>query len=349
MFEYFIFLEELGGQQKVEWNVSQVMRLYPCWGVWLPISSLIISLNSLLLCFLIWISSSFPCFLFILFSLSCEILSAFCNFKCTLYSYSTPKGVEHSASFLKCGLSIVTFFFQRVQCGMGERVTLQENPNTHFLSQVAGINNNRDKSCWLPLIWWWKPHFTSVILLPCPRLIKKNVHAQLGSHVWLFVTLWTVVRQAALSMGFFRQENWSGLSFPPPKDLPDPGTEPVSPVSPTLQLDSVPAEPSVKPKLSMKMRDCFFRSVLTGLSISGYRHKNAKCSNPPLKMTLNLKFLNSNVPGFFLISVSVVSKCINVLCVCMHVCVSGCTHNEFIFRVASIEDFCFKWKYGLNK
>ena len=109
MFGYFIFLEELGGQQKVEWNVSQVMRLYPRWGVWLPISSLIISLNSLLLCFFIWISSSFPCFLFILFSLSCEILSAFCNFKCTLYSYSTPKGVEHSASFLKCGLSTVTF------------------------------------------------------------------------------------------------------------------------------------------------------------------------------------------------------------------------------------------------
>ena len=138
------------------------------------------------------------------------------------------------------------------------------------------------------------------------------------------MTLWTVVRQAALSMGFFRQEDWSGLSFPHPKDLPDPGTEPMSPVSPTLQLDSVPAEPSVKPKLSMKMRDCFFRPVLTGLSISGYRHKNAKCSNPLLKMTLNLKFLNSNVPGFFLISVSVVSKCINVLCVCMHVCVCVC-------------------------
>ena len=60
--------------------------------------------------------------------------------------------------------------------------------------------------------------------------------------------------------------------------------------------------------------------------ISGYRHKNAKCSYPPLKMTLNLKVLNSSVLGFFLISVSVVSKCINVLCVC--VCLGVHTMNS---------------------
>ena len=40
------------------------------------------------------------------------------------------------------------------------------------------------------------------------------------------VTPWTVARQAPLSMGFSRQENWSGLPFPPPRDLPDPGMEP---------------------------------------------------------------------------------------------------------------------------
>ena len=45
------------------------------------------------------------------------------------------------------------------------------------------------------------------------------------------VTPWTVARQAPLSMGFSRQENWSGLPFPPPGDLPDPRTEPVPPVS----------------------------------------------------------------------------------------------------------------------
>ena len=44
--------------------------------------------------------------------------------------------------------------------------------------------------------------------------------------------------KAPLSMGFSRQEYWSGLPFPPPGDLPNPGFEPVSPVSPELQADS---------------------------------------------------------------------------------------------------------------
>ena len=49
------------------------------------------------------------------------------------------------------------------------------------------------------------------------------------SHVQLFVTLWTVVCQAPLSMGFPRQEYWIGLPFPSPGNIPDPGIEPVSP------------------------------------------------------------------------------------------------------------------------
>ena len=54
------------------------------------------------------------------------------------------------------------------------------------------------------------------------------------SCVWLFVASWTVVRQAPLPMEFSRQEFWSGLPFPFPVDLPDPGVEPSSPVSPAL-------------------------------------------------------------------------------------------------------------------
>ena len=46
--------------------------------------------------------------------------------------------------------------------------------------------------------------------------------------------------QAPLSMGFFRQEYWSGLPCPPPGDLPDPG---IKPTSPALQADSLPFEP----------------------------------------------------------------------------------------------------------
>jgi len=59
-------------------------------------------------------------------------------------------------------------------------------------------------------------------------------------------TLWTVARQAPLSMDFSRQEYQSGLPFPSPGDLRNPGIEPVSSASPTLQADSLPDEPSGK-------------------------------------------------------------------------------------------------------
>ena len=70
----------------------------------------------------------------------------------------------------------------------------------------------------------------------------------------LFVTLWTAAHQAPLSMGFSREEYWSGLPFPPPGDLPDPGreprvSEPVSLVSPALKEDSLPTEPPGKPQI----------------------------------------------------------------------------------------------------
>ena len=54
------------------------------------------------------------------------------------------------------------------------------------------------------------------------------------SRVRLCATLWTRARQAPLSTGFSRQEYWSGLPCPPPGDLPDPGMEPWSLVSPAL-------------------------------------------------------------------------------------------------------------------
>ena len=53
----------------------------------------------------------------------------------------------------------------------------------------------------------------------------------------------TIAHQAPLSMEFSRQEYWRWLPLPPPGDLPNPGMEPTSPVSPALQVDSLPAEP----------------------------------------------------------------------------------------------------------
>ena len=60
------------------------------------------------------------------------------------------------------------------------------------------------------------------------------------SCIRLFATPWTVVYQAPLSTGFSRQEYWSGLPCPPPGDLPNLGIEPMSPMGPTLQVDSLP-------------------------------------------------------------------------------------------------------------
>ena len=54
------------------------------------------------------------------------------------------------------------------------------------------------------------------------------------SHAWLFVTLWSVACQAPLSTEFSRQEYWSRLPCPPPRDFSDPGIEPESLMSPSL-------------------------------------------------------------------------------------------------------------------
>ena len=63
---------------------------------------------------------------------------------------------------------------------------------------------------------------------------------KLFSRVQLFATPWTVAYQDPRSMGFSRQEYWSGLPFPSPEDLPDPGIEPRSPA---LQADALLSEP----------------------------------------------------------------------------------------------------------
>ena len=66
---------------------------------------------------------------------------------------------------------------------------------------------------------------------------------KLFSCVRLFVTSCTVLYQATLSMGFPRQEYWSGLSSSSPGDLPNPGIEPASLIYPTLQAGSIPLAP----------------------------------------------------------------------------------------------------------
>ena len=86
------------------------------------------------------------------------------------------------------------------------------------------------------------PAFPALKHIHVPRGVSSHCHCASLSRVHLvaqscltLATPWIVARQAPLSLGFSRQECWRRLSFPPPGDLPDPGTEPMSPVSPALQ------------------------------------------------------------------------------------------------------------------
>ena len=84
-------------------------------------------------------------------------------------------------------------------------------------------------------------YFVHTNCLPGNRgTVYSKVKVKLLSHVRLFATPCTVAYQAPPSMGFSRQEYWSGLPFPSPGDLPDPGIEPRSP---SFQVDALTSEP----------------------------------------------------------------------------------------------------------
>ena len=85
-----------------------------------------------------------------------------------------------------------------------------------------------------------------------------KVKVKLLSHVRVFATPWMVAYQAPLSTGFSRQEYWSGLPFPSPGDLPNPGIEPGSPA---LQTDALPSEPPGKPLLLLLLLLSHFSCV----------------------------------------------------------------------------------------
>ena len=77
---------------------------------------------------------------------------------------------------------------------------------------------------------------------------KVKVKVKSVSRVQLFVTPWTVAHQAPPSMGFSRQEYWSGLPFPSPGDLPNPG---IKPRSLSLQADTLTSEPQSLKKMKV--------------------------------------------------------------------------------------------------
>ena len=89
-----------------------------------------------------------------------------------------------------------------------------------------------------------------------------HIKVKVLSHVQLFGTPWTVACQAPLSMGFSRQECWSGLPIPSPGDLPHPG---IKPGSPELQADSVPSEPLGKPICCVCVCVCMYNKAVRGI------------------------------------------------------------------------------------
>ena len=98
--------------------------------------------------------------------------------------------------------------------------------------------------------WWCNDYMNKTALQIC------RVKWQSLSRVQLSETLWTVACQVPLSMGFSRQEQWSGLPFPSPGDIPNPGTEPTSP---TLQADSLPSETPGKHKWCQNVKQLYYK------------------------------------------------------------------------------------------
>ena len=98
--------------------------------------------------------------------------------------------------------------------------------------------------------WWWTGR-PSVLQSMGSQRVGHDWVTELNwccrfSHVWLFATPQTVAHQVSQSMEFSRQEYWSGLPFPPPKDLPNPGIELATTA---LQEDSLPLSHQGSPKL----------------------------------------------------------------------------------------------------
>ena len=104
--------------------------------------------------------------------------------------------------------------------------------------------------------------------------MRVCVSAQLLSCVWLFGIPWTIACQAPLSMGFSRREYWIMLPFPPPGDLPDSGTEPVSPVSPALAGRSFTTKPLVY--LTLKFEHSIFYQSTLGIDLAWQGSRKAR-------------------------------------------------------------------------
>ena len=128
--------------------------------------------------------------------------------------------LQEQAGVREFGMDMYTLF------KMDDTVLLYSTGNSaqsyvaSWMGGESGENGYMHTYGWVPLL------FTETITT---LLINCKYKCYSLSRVWLFVSLWTIACQAPLSMGFSRQEYWSGLPFPSPGDLPTPWIEPRSP------------------------------------------------------------------------------------------------------------------------
>ena len=114
------------------------------------------------------------------------------------------------------------------------------------------------------------------------------------SHAQLFATLCTVARQVPLSVGFSRQEYWSGLPCPPPGDLPDSGVDPTSPVAPALLVDSLPVSHQGSPSSLLTPIQTIYQRIFFFFWSVGDNSEKAMASH---SSTLAWKIPRAEDPG----------------------------------------------------
>ena len=159
--------------------------------------------------------------------------------------------------------------------GVGCHCLLREahSKNLKFHRKRFLVKDSRDKFLTRVISWSLIPWGTVCVAVTasCPcnahpfflpnrtSVLSKIQCARVLSHfspVWFFMTLWTVAHQAPLSMGSSRQEYWSGLPCPYPRDLPDPGIKPASPEASVLQVDSLLLSHREDPKIQCALQTC---------------------------------------------------------------------------------------------
>ena len=151
------------------------------------------------------------------------------------------------------------------------RTSGQNHHHWQELKIMVSPSNSRKLFMIKSLLWhFWKKKLYPIVYFPfhasCSHSWDNRSHSFLSSccdsvtKSWLFCdTPLTVARQAPLSMGFSGQEYWSGLPFPPPGDLPDPG---IKPSSPALAGRFFTTEPSRKGyKFFSWPQDCSLSSL----------------------------------------------------------------------------------------